>query len=143
MPVSKENYAGPTVPSKQDELFPKAQEYLHGGWRDHNTVPSIAGLACFLGYHRESILRWSKNHPDTWGDLYAKINTLQECMLIDGGLDKSFQPNFAKLLMAKHGYSEKVEVDATSSDGSMTPKSAVSVTPELAAEILKKINDEI
>lgn len=123
MPAPPENCTHVGKPSRQAELLPKAEEYLRGKWKElGHAVPSIAGLACYIGYHRESVLRWSKEHPDTWGDIYAKINTYQELMLINGGLDKSFQPNFAKLLMTKHGYSEKVEIDARSGDGSMSPK---------------------
>ena len=42
-------------------------------------------------------------------------------LLIDGGLNGDFNAPFAKMLMSKHGYSDKVEADMKSSDGSMSP----------------------
>jgi len=44
---------------------------------------------------------------------------------MDGGLGGDLNANLVKLLMGKHGLSEKSSVDQTSSDGSMTPKSKI------------------
>lgn len=42
-----------------------------------------------------------------------------------------------------HGFNEPIKVDHLSTDGSMTPKASVNVTPEMASEILKSINGTI
>jgi hypothetical protein len=48
-----------------------------------------------------------------------------------------------KELNAMHGYNEPIKLDHTSCDGSMTPRPSVTVTPEMASEILKNINGAI
>ena len=44
---------------------------------------------------------------------------------MDGGLGGEMNANLVKLLMGKHGLSEKSTVDQISSDGSMAPKSKI------------------
>ncbi len=108
--------------SKRDVSLPLGESYLLGHWKKlKNAVPSIAGLACYIGVCRETIYQWGRESAD-WKRIIACISTVQEMTLIDKTLPGDFNPNFAKVLMAKHGYSEKQEIDHTSSDGSMTPK---------------------
>lgn len=45
--------------------------------------------------------------------------------------------------LAPKKYGDKLEVDSTSSDGSMTPKASVIMTPEQFAEIAKEIADKV
>lgn len=111
----------------QDKLK-KAQAYLasfdtseppHG-----EVIPMIAGLALALGVHRDTIYAWADD-PDKqeFSDTLKALKDKQELMLANGGLNGAFQPNITKMLMASnHGYSDKVETDHKSSDGSMTPK---------------------
>jgi hypothetical protein len=62
-------------------------------------------------------------------------------LLIDGGLIGDFNPTITKLMLTKHGYSDKQEVDNKSSDGSMTPK--VTLTTEQVKEALQTANEKI
>ena len=45
----------------------------------------------------------------------------QERSLVRGGLEGKYNPAITKMMLTKHGYSDKVEQDLTSSDGSMSP----------------------
>ncbi len=109
--------------SGRDDAINPAWEYVEGGWRDvaKNIVPSIAGLACWLGVSRETIYQWRKE-SDEFKQIHAAIQVLQEVLIIDGALAGTWNANFAKIMMAKHGYSDKSEIDHKSTDGSMTPK---------------------
>ena len=49
------------------------------------------------------------------------IKAEQELLLISGGLGGDFNATIAKLMLTNHGYSDKAQVDNTSSDGSMSP----------------------
>lgn len=62
----------------------------------------------------------------------------------DGIKIKTHSPLDAiKQLSKMQGWETAQKVDLSSSDGSMTPKPSVTVTPEMAAEILKNINGAI
>lgn len=95
--------------------------YLKEGFRERgDVVPSLSGLACFLGTSRKQVQDWGKANPIFLSTLEA-IKTSQENLLINGGLLGDYNPTITKLMLANHGYSDKVESDHTSSDGSMTP----------------------
>lgn len=116
--------------------------YLKGGYKDQgNAVPSVAGLAFALGKSRNAMYEWAAQSQE-FNDILKSINTAQEMLLVDGALTGEFNPSFTKLLMTKHGYSEKTETNHTSSDGSMTPKGVV-ITPERFAEIAREVADEV
>lgn len=109
-------------PSKLAESIEKAKEYLMGGYETvGDVVPSVAGLACYLGISRSTAQEYAKDNTEFSGTLEA-IKTLQENKLINKGLVGDFNPTITKLMLANHGYSDKAEIDNKSSDGSMTPK---------------------
>ncbi|MDH2304992.1 DNA-packaging protein [Providencia rettgeri] len=110
-------------PSKlTDDLIAKAKEYLYGGYESlGDVVPSVAGLACYLEISRKSAYNYSEQSEE-FLHIVEGILSLQENKLINGGLKGDFNASIAKLMLAKHGYSEKQEVDHKSSDNSMTPK---------------------
>jgi len=109
-------------PSKLAESIEKAKEYLMGGYEAvGDVVPSVAGLACYLGISRSTAQEYAKDNAEFSGTLEA-IKTLQENKLINKGLVGDFNPTITKLMLANHGYSDKAEIDNKSSDGSMTPK---------------------
>jgi len=85
-------------------------------------IPSIAGLACVLGITRETCYAWSIDpRKAAFSDILKELGQRQERALINGGLGGSFNAPIAKMIMTRHGYSDKVETDHTSSDGSMSP----------------------
>ncbi|MBT0725422.1 hypothetical protein HH682_13535 [Rosenbergiella sp. S61] len=109
-------------PSKLAESIEKAKEYLMGGFEAvGDVVPSVAGLACYLGISRSTAQEYAKDNVEFSGTLEA-IKTLQENKLINKGLIGDFNATITKLMLANHGYSDKAEIDNKSSDGSMTPK---------------------
>lgn len=112
-------------PSKLAESIEPARKYLLGGFAElGDVVPSVAGLACYLAVSRSSIYEWSKV-PGEFSDIVEGILSLQENKLLNGGLKGELNPTIAKLLLAKHGYADKAEVDNKSSDGTMTPQPTI------------------
>ena len=119
-----------------EAVIEKARLYLKGGYKEQgNAVPSVAGLAFALGKSRNVMYEWAKQN-DEFNDILECIATAQEMLLIDGGLNGDFNAAFAKMLMTKHGYSDKTE-NAVS--GSLeVKKSAADLTDEELAEELAK-----
>ncbi|MGJ8524329.1 hypothetical protein LMG33818_000037 [Halomonadaceae bacterium LMG 33818] len=110
-----------------------AKKYLEGGYEDQNdAVPSAAGLACYLGVRRSTVYKWGEE-DEVFSDILDKIQATQERMLLSGGLTNAMNATIVKLMLGKHGYSDKSEVDNTSSDGSMSPKPTTIelVTPDV------------
>lgn len=117
-------------PSKLGESLEKAKEYLLGAYETFGeVVPSIAGLACYLGIARSRVYEY-KEQSEEFKDTLEAILVLQESKLINKGLLGDFNPTITKLMLANHGYSDKQEVDLSSSDGSMRPTTIQLVTPE-------------
>jgi hypothetical protein len=121
------------------ELVAAAWEYADGGWQAAgDPVPSIAGLACEIGVHRETLRLWAKDENNDFFGILNRIAELQEKHLIRGGLGGDFNGAITKMMMTKHGYSDRIEQDNTSSDGSM---SLAGLFDSIAAR-KKTINDE-
>lgn len=125
-------------PSELADCLVKAKEYLLGDYETFgDVVPSVAGLACYLGKSREAMYEYARNNKD-FSDTLESIKTMQENKLINKGLTGEFNATITKLMLSNHGYSEKQEIDHQSSDGSMTPKQTKDLTDEeLEAELAK------
>ena len=112
------------------ELLEKAEEYVYDFRANEDVVPSVAGLACYLEISRSSLYNY-KDENARFLDIVERVELLQEKMLVNGGLMGDFNPTIAKLMMTKHGYSDKQEVDNRSSDNSMRPVfNIVGVSPD-------------
>ena len=124
-------------PSKlNDELLQKAITYLVQDFEINDAaVPSLAGLALYLKVNKDSLYEFARVDSELgreFSDTLKSIKEKQEFMLINGGLKSTFNSTITKLMLSNHGYSDKVETDHTSSDGSMSPK----FTPPTPAEVL-------
>ena len=111
-------------PSKYTpELIEACEKYVYGGWEEcGDIIPSIAGLACEVGVSRDTLHAWANDESkQEFSDIYKDLLSFQERRLLSGGLSGSFSGPITKLVLSKHGYSDKVEQDLSSSDGTMTP----------------------
>ena len=109
-------------PSELIESLGKAKEYLDGGYLNVNEViPNIAGLACYLGKSRSTVYLYAKQNTE-FSDILEGILAMQESKLITGGLQGVYNPTITKLMLTKHGYSDRQDVDHTSSDGSLAQR---------------------
>lgn len=104
------------------ELLEKAKGYLatcvdtpNGLHLDVN-LPSVAGLAVYLGVARTTIYDWaSQDDKREFSNILQKILAEQEKRLINKGLSGDYNSNIAKLALGKHGYSDRQEL--TGKDG--------------------------
>lgn len=101
-----------------DKLQERADSYLFMLEGLGHVVPSRAGLCCFLGIAKSTSQEWEKIYPSFSATL-ANIEVMQEHLALNGGLAGNLNSTIVKLVLANHGYSEKV--DNVSSDGSMSP----------------------
>jgi hypothetical protein len=102
-----------------EEMQDKADEYLTE-YKIDSVVPSAIGLSLYLDISDSTLYDWKAKHKD-FARTLEKIKKKQATELINKGLTSEFNPTIVKLMLHNHGYSDKVEQDLKSSDGSMKP----------------------
>lgn len=112
-------------PSKySQEIIDKTADYIINHAKYGDVVPSNAGLACELNVSRETVNVWGNTKPE-FSDMLAQLQARQERLLLSNGLTGEYNSNITKLMLAKHGHSDKVQQDQISSDNSMTPPTRI------------------
>ena len=126
------------------EMIERAKEYIQFFQQSRSTeemendvevIPSVAGLALYLGVSRATLYNWGDENEE-FLDTLASLQAVQEVSLLNGGLRGRFNAQISKLALANHGYSDKQEIDNKSSDGSMSP---TRTARELSDEELERI----
>lgn len=95
------------------EVVEKAKEYLTNYGEAGDVIPSAVGLAKYIERSRACIYTWSKEEgKEEFSDILEEVNELQNQVLINKGLSGEFNSNITKLVLGKHGYSEKRELSS-------------------------------
>ena len=116
------------------ELKARAAEYVERFAENGDVIPSAAGLAVWLKISKASVYNFGAQ-DDQFLDTLNAIQAKQEAIALNNGLLGEFNAMITKLVLANHGYSDRVQQDVTSSDGSMTPKDhSVAVLEALQAK---------
>lgn len=93
------------------ELIEKARKYIGGQWEiEGDAIPSIAGLAVYLKKSRETLRAWSHEEgKEEFSAMLGEMLAKQENILLSRGLTNEHNPTITKLVLSKHGYSDKIE----------------------------------
>lgn len=97
-----------------------SKEYLALG----EVIPTVEGLAVYLNVSRKTLYNW-KVESEEFLHILEDLMARQAKELFSNGLTGDFNPTITKLILTKHGYSDRVEQDVTSSDGALAPTSIV------------------
>src|SRR5690625_771613 len=105
-----------------EEVLKKAQEYLDN-YKDSMPVPTVVGLAKACEVATNTVYNWVKNgHAcEKFLRIFTRVEQDQHEELIKHGLLGTFNPAITKMMLTKHGYSDRQEIDHQSSDKSMSP----------------------
>jgi len=76
----------------------------------HELLPTIEGLALALNVSKDTLYEWEKIEPE-FSDVLKKLRESQAQKLIQNSLVGRYNPLITKLMLSKHGYIEKKEVD--------------------------------
>jgi hypothetical protein len=117
-------------PSKYtEELLKKAAGYVAYAYAE-DKLPSLEGLALYIGVRRSTIYEWQKDPAkQDFSDIVDNILAHQAETLINKGLKGEYNSSITKVILTKHNYSDKQEVDLSSSDGTMRPTVIELVAP--------------
>lgn len=114
--------AGGRPTKLNDELLENARYYIDNYKDLGDAVPTIVGLAIHLDISTSTAYNWAIPENVEFLDIFNKVEQKQHRDLVNGGLVGGFNPAVSKMMLTKHGYSDKVEQSHTSPDGTMTPK---------------------
>ena len=98
-------------------------------------LPTVEGLAYELAINRDTVYSWCKDNKE-FSDIIDDLKAKQAKFLINKGLSGEYNPTIAKVLLSKHGYSERIETDVT------TGGEKITMTPEHLA-ITKRYEEEL
>jgi NAD/NADP transhydrogenase alpha subunit len=101
-----------------DEIIREAWAYIQNTndeWDKANSrlkvnVPTVEGLALHLEVTRSTVYLWQKEYSE-FSDIIETLLQKQAQALINNGLSGSYNPTIAKVLLTKHGYTDKQEID--------------------------------
>lgn len=115
--------AGGRPTTYNQEMLDKCREYLDTYEELGEVIPSVVGLCRHIRRAKSTVYKWA-DEPDKeeFSDILKEIEEVQHIVLANSGLAGTFNPTITKLMLTKHGYSDRVENDLKSSDGSMSPQ---------------------
>jgi len=122
---------------KTDDVITKAQDYINGGYLKDELVPTIAGLSLYINIRRSTIYKWATENQ-IFSDILEKVMAAQEHKLINGGLTGEYNSTITKLMLTKHGYSDKQETEVTGKDGAPVSVAVIDAT-QISTEALREI----
>ncbi len=97
-------------------ILEKANTYLTDFHYHGAVFPSHIGMALYLELNIDTLYDWAKQEEKKeFSVILAKCKAIQHQMLIGGGISGEYNANIAKLVLGKHGYSDKQEL--TGQDG--------------------------
>ncbi len=92
-------------------MVEKAGYYVTEYQEQGDVIPSVVGLSIYLGLSRACINRWgTEEDKKEFKDILDNINAVQQQVLLNKGLSGDFNSAITKLVLGKHGYSEKKEL---------------------------------
>lgn len=114
--------AGGRPTTYTEDMLEKAEAYASGRIPADELIPTVVGLCKAIGRSKSTVYGWKKDASKTeFLDILERIEENQHISLVNGGLGGTLNPTITKMMMTKHGYSDKAEIDHTTSDGSMSP----------------------
>lgn len=109
------------------EIVARAQEYLDTYRELGDQVPTVVGLALYLDVATNTVYNWAKGDNDAFLRIFERVEQTQHQGLVNGGLSGNFNPAITKMMLTKHGYSDKQELAHTSPDGSMSAPTRIEI----------------
>ena len=98
------------------EIVDKAWAYVDG-FADHgHAVPSVVGLCKVLNRSRSTVYNWAEDKDTEFMDILAAIKENQELVTFNKSLTGEYNSSIAKLLLGKHGYSDKSDQTISGGD---------------------------
>ncbi len=93
-----------------------------------------------LGIQKSTCYAWAQEEDKVeFSDILTRVEQMQEMKLIDGGLRNAFNPAITKMMMTKHGYSDKQISEIGGFDGQPIETKVTLDCAKLSDAALKEI----
>lgn len=113
-------------------MLNKAQHYLDNYKELGDVVPTLVGMALALDVATNTLYNWAEAKvSEEFLSVFTRVEQMQHRILVNQGLSGAFNPAITKMMLTKHGYSDKTEIDHRSADSSMSPTRIEIVAPEV------------
>lgn len=101
------------------ELLVKAQEYLDTGYIENDELfPSHVGLCLYIKIGKSTAYDWAKEEDKAeFSDIFEQIMMKQELDIVKNAMRGDYNSTIAKVMLTKHGYSDKQQTELTGVDG--------------------------
>ena len=104
-----EKYLSECIDTTEQVITGESEKFTSYKEKLKVNLPTIEGLAVYLEVHRDTLYEWEKEHDD-FSDIIERLRGSQIKSLVNNGLSGDYNPTIAKVLLSKHGYSEKQEI---------------------------------
>ena len=95
------------------QLQKDAGKYIDEYEKYDHAVPSLVGRCDVINRAKSTIYDWAKRDDNEFSDILAAINEKQELVTFNGALKGTLNPMISKLLLGKHGYHDRQDIDVT------------------------------
>jgi hypothetical protein len=103
MPAGRPRKYGPKILEIMEKYIDDCTQY-------GDLVPSVAGCAHECGVVRETFHQWDRDEDKPeFSHTLKRLLQVQERMCVKGGLGGDYNSTIVKLMLANHGYSDKIE----------------------------------
>jgi len=101
------------------EILVKAKEYLDTGYIENDELfPSHVGLCLYIGIGKSTAYDWAKEETkEAFSDIFEQIMMRQELDIVKNAMRGDYNSTIAKVMLTKHGYSDKQQTELTGSNG--------------------------
>jgi len=143
--IDEKKNKGGRPPDYGQEVLDDCEKYIMGGWKDYGqSVPSMVGLSLFIGCAKSTVYKWrGEEDKKEFSDYCEIVMDMQEACLISNGLNGVFAPTITKLILTKHGYTDKVDTNHTNDGGSFNNNPVNIDTSKLSVDQLKALKDAL
>jgi len=107
--VVKPKHPGGRPTKFTKEIKDRTVEYLKD-CLENKKIPSVARLAVILNVSKNSLYNWGEEDPEFLNTL-EQLKQIQESMLLENGLEGTYNATIVKLMLSNYGYREKSEQD--------------------------------
>lgn len=100
------------------QFYGKEYEALRANELADEVIPSMEGLAKYLNVGRRTLYDWKDEEgKEDFSHILDELQGRQAQLLINQGLSGKFNAQITKLVLGKHGYSEKVDANLGGQEG--------------------------
>lgn len=100
------------------EIIKIAKSYVDEYESVHkHVIPSVVGLCKVLKVARSTVYLWAEDEDGEFSDILEEIKAYQHFDLTSKGLMGKFNSTITKLMLTKHGYSDKQDSTVANPEG--------------------------